>query len=194
MNIKYLLKRKIYGPFLQIGIVNYYRLRLSKVKFGRLLVKGRLFIKNKGNISIGENCVLHSGTKTNVLGEALGFEVYPGAILKIGNGVNMSNVKIRCENKIVIDDDVMIGGGVTIIDSNCHSLDFNERMFSPDGGAIISSPIHIKHGAFIGAGALILKGVTIGNEAIVAAGSVVTKDIPDGEIWGGNPATFLREV
>jgi acetyltransferase-like isoleucine patch superfamily enzyme len=46
---------------------------------------------------------------------------------------------------------------------------------------------------FIGGHALILKGVTIGDEAVVAAGSVVTKNVPSGEIWGGNPAKPLRQ-
>ena len=185
--------KKIYAPFFQIGIGNYFVLRKNHVKFARLLVEGKLMIKNQGAVSIGANSVLHSGTKSNVLGESLGFEVYPNAVLKIGNGVSMSNVKIRCEKEIRIDDDVMIGGGVTIIDSNCHSLDFHERMFTRDGGVIISSPVHIKRGAFIGANVLILKGVTIGEESIVAAGSVVTKDIPDGEIWGGNPAKQIKK-
>jgi acetyltransferase-like isoleucine patch superfamily enzyme len=35
--------------------------------------------------------------------------------------------------------------------------------------------------------------LTIGEGALVGAGSVVTKDIPDGEIWVGNPARFLRK-
>ena len=52
----------------------------------------------------------------------------------------------------------------------------------------------IKEGAFIGTRCLILKGVTIGKGAVVGAGSVVTKDIPDGEIWAGNPAKFIRNV
>lgn len=38
---------------------------------------------------------------------------------------------------------------------------------------------------------MILPGVTIGNNVVVAAGAVVTKDIPDNEIWGGNPAHFI---
>jgi serine acetyltransferase len=39
-----------------------------------------------------------------------------------------------------------------------------------------------------------LPGVSIGNNCIVAAGSVVTHDIPDGEIWGGNPAHKLSST
>lgn len=187
------LKEKIYRPIFQIGLRNYRILRKNKVSFQRLLVQGRIWINNSGSIQIGNNVVIHSGIKHNVLGELTGFEVYSKANLIIGDGVNMSNAKIRCEKEIRIDNDVMLGGGVTIVDSNCHSLDFNERMFSADGGKIVSVPIHIKRGAFVGTGAIILKGVTIGEEAIVAAGSVVTCDIPDHEIWGGNPAKLLKK-
>ena len=55
-----------------------------------------------------------------------------------------------------------------------------------------TAPIHIKKFAFIGGSCIILKRVTIGENAVVAAGSVVTKDIPDNEVWGGNPAKFIK--
>ena len=32
----------------------------------------------------------------------------------------------------------------------------------------------------------------IGNNCIIGAGSVVTKDIPDNEIWAGNPAKLIK--
>lgn len=189
------IKEKIYRPLIQVGLGNYIRLKKNKVSFQRLLLKGKVIIKNNnGVVKIGKNSIIHSGVKANVLGVSSGFEIYPNARLLIGDGVCMSNTRIRCQDEIRVDDNVMIGGGVTIMDSNCHSLDYNERMFSLDGGTIISAPIHIKKGAFIGAGTFILKGVTIGEKAIVAAGSVISKDIPDGEIWGGNPAAFLRKV
>jgi len=57
-----------------------------------------------------------------------------------------------------------------------------------------SAPIVIEDGAFVGGSSLIMKGVTIGRHSIVAAGSVVTKDIPPNEIWGGNPAKFIRKL
>lgn len=53
--------------------------------------------------------------------------------------------------------------------------------------------VHIGTGCFIGANSVICKPVTIGDGAIVAAGSVVLKDIPEMEIWGGNPARFLKK-
>jgi acetyltransferase-like isoleucine patch superfamily enzyme len=29
---------------------------------------------------------------------------------------------------------------------------------------------------------------------MIGAGSVVTKNIPDGELWVGNPAKFVRKI
>jgi acetyltransferase-like isoleucine patch superfamily enzyme len=52
----------------------------------------------------------------------------------------------------------------------------------------------LKEGASIGAGSVILGGVTIGKKAMIGAGSVVTKDVPDGELWLGNPAKFVRKI
>ena len=45
---------------------------------------------------------------------------------------------------------------------------------------------------FIGANTVICNAVRIGKNSIVGAGSVVTKEIPDNEIWGGNPARFIK--
>ncbi len=54
--------------------------------------------------------------------------------------------------------------------------------------------IVIKDGAYIGSGSHIMPGVTIGAGALVAGGSVVCKSIPDGEVWGGDPARFICTV
>ena len=55
-------------------------------------------------------------------------------------------------------------------------------------------PIAIGDNAFIGAHSTILKGVTIGANSIIGAASLVTTNIPDNEIWGGNPAKFIRKI
>lgn len=54
--------------------------------------------------------------------------------------------------------------------------------------------IKIEDGVFIGCNTVICKPVTIGKYSIIGAGSVVTKDIPSYEIWGGNPARFIRKL
>lgn len=54
--------------------------------------------------------------------------------------------------------------------------------------------IHIKEGAWIGAGSIILPGKTIGEFSVVAAGSVVTKDVPPFSVVGGVPAREIKKI
>jgi acetyltransferase-like isoleucine patch superfamily enzyme len=55
-------------------------------------------------------------------------------------------------------------------------------------GAVIGGHAVLLDGCKIGLNATVLPKVTIGRGARVGAGAVVTKDIPDGEVWAGNPA------
>ncbi len=54
-------------------------------------------------------------------------------------------------------------------------------------------PIVLEDGSWVGARATVCPGVTLHAGAVAAAGSVVLKDIPAYEIWGGNPAVYLRD-
>lgn len=82
----------------------------------------------------------------------------------------------------------------TIRIGNCVSISHNVSVIT--GSHDIQSPsftglfkpVRIGDYVFIGANATILQGVTIGEGAVVAAGAVVTKDIPEYEVYGGNPA------
>lgn len=58
---------------------------------------------------------------------------------------------------------------------------------------LVTKPITICDGVWIGARAIVLPGVTIGEGAIVAAGAVVTKDVHPFTIVGGNPAKVIKE-
>jgi acetyltransferase-like isoleucine patch superfamily enzyme len=113
-------------------------------------------------------------------------------MITIGNNVGISNTVIYCVESITIDDNVLIGAGVKIYDTDHHEINSNDRVNK--NGNIKVSPILIKKNAFIGAGSMILKGVTIGENSVVGAMSVVTKDIPDNEVWAGNPAVFIRSL
>lgn len=59
-------------------------------------------------------------------------------------------------------------------------------------GAIIGGHCHIGDGARIGIGAVLKPWVRIGEGARIGCGSVVVKDVPEGEVWCGNPARKLR--
>lgn len=53
------------------------------------------------------------------------------------------------------------------------------------------APITLRDHVFLGNGTIILPGITVGSHVIIGAGSVVTRNIPDGEVWAGNPAHHI---
>jgi acetyltransferase-like isoleucine patch superfamily enzyme len=86
----------------------------------------------------------------------------------------------------------MIGGGVTIVDTDFHSLNPQHWHTAADLLNMKRIPVVINDNVFIGMNTIILKGVVIGSNTVIAAGSVIIKSIPDNQIWGGNPAQFIR--
>lgn len=64
------------------------------------------------------------------------------------------------------------------------------------GHAAILHACTIHDNAFVGMGAVILDEVVIESGAMVAAGAVVTprKRVPSGQLWGGNPAKYMRDL
>jgi sugar O-acyltransferase (sialic acid O-acetyltransferase NeuD family) len=101
--------------------------------------------------------------------------VYVNASATIG-----SNTRISCNS--VINRSVSIGHDCEV-----------EQYASIGPGAILTGHVKIGLGVFIGAGAVILPRVEIGKGAIIGAGSVVVKDVPNGAIVVGNPASFLKK-
>jgi acetyltransferase-like isoleucine patch superfamily enzyme len=158
-------------------------------------INGRIYIKNQGQISVGKRFLVNSSKVANPIGgdTVMRFIVRNRGILKIGDHVGISNSTIVCCNNVTIGDDVFIGGSCKIWDTDFHSIDPVIRTQKGDTEAK-TSPILIKNRAFIGGGSLILKGVTIGENSVIGAGSVVAKNVPDNQIWAGNPARFIREL
>jgi UDP-2-acetamido-3-amino-2,3-dideoxy-glucuronate N-acetyltransferase len=104
--------------------------------------------------------------------------------VKIGNRVTVK-CGVQIWDGIRIADEVFIGPNVTFTNDP-----FPRSQQHP--GKYAETTIH--HGASIGANATILPGISIGHGAMIAAGAVVTKDIPDHELWVGNPAVFSRRL
>lgn len=88
---------------------------------------------------------------------------------------------------ITIENNVLIAPKVSLL-SEGHSISPADRQ------SLVPGHIHIKKGAWIGAGATILQGVTIGENSIVAAGAVVSKNVPDNVIVGGIPAKVIKTI
>ena len=150
-----------------------------------------------GGFSIGENLSMNNSIEGNPIGcyNRCTFFVDKGANLKIGSNLGISQAAIICHLSIQIGDNVKIGGGARIYDTDFHSIDPVLRINpKKDFTYKRKLPIMIQDNVFIGAHSTILKGVTIGRNSIIGASSVVTKNVPSNEIWAGNPAKFIRNV
>lgn len=162
-----------------------------------LVVKGRVFIDNRGKVTIGKNCRINSAWWANPIGGNYKtmFQVFPGGIIEIGKNCGISNTCITSSEFIHIGDNVLIGAGSRIYDTDFHPINFEDRIQDSSSVCKVNKkPIIISNGVFIGQGVTILKGVTIGENSVVGAGAVVTRSIPANEIWGGNPAKCIRKI
>lgn len=201
MYLVYKIFRKIYKywlfyfSYLETCIL----FRVNRIRHSNFSTYGTPFIhvaNQSIGIFIGDNFRMNNVSIDNPIGiyGRCQFVVHPKAEIRIGKNVGISQSALVSHCSIVIGDNVDIGGETLIFTSDFHSLDYKVRMSKDDQKCKVNSPVIIEDNVFIGARSIILKGVTIGRNSIVGAGSVVTKSIPSNQIWGGNPAKFIRNL
>lgn len=117
-----------------------------------------------------------------------GSSIWYGCVLRgdinsisIGSGTNIQDNSLVHVAKSNISGNVMpttIGNNVTV------------------GHSAVLHGCTVEDEAFVGMGATLLDGVFVEKNAMVAAGALVKQNtrIPCGEVWGGNPAKFLRKL
>lgn len=162
---------------------------------GGLIINGLPRFEIKGKLSIGQDCKINSGNRSNPIGSGYttNIIVKKNASLLIGDNVGISNSTIFASHNIIIEADVKIGGGCRIWDTDHHSFIFHERNAVPETKPL-GERIVIGQGAWLAADVTVLKGVRIGSGAVIACGSVVTRDVPDFQVWGGVPAKFIKDL
>lgn len=162
-----------------------------------LRVRGRIFVSNYGEIKIGNNVTINSADWSNPIGAGSKtyFQVAPSGYIKIGDNSGVSNIAITSQIGVEIGNNVLLGSGVKIYDTDFHPIIASYRYGSKkDDSKTMCKKVVIEDGAFIGAGSFILKGSRVGKNSVVGAGSVVSGIIPDNEIWGGAPARFIKKA
>lgn len=111
---------------------------------------------------------------------SIGALAHVGRNITLGDGCRIQGgayIADRC----VLSDGVFVGPNATLL---------NDR-YPPSGNSEQWQPVIVHSNAVIGGGATVLPGVEIGEHAVLAAGSTATKNVPDNEVWAGNPAKFL---
>jgi UDP-2-acetamido-3-amino-2,3-dideoxy-glucuronate N-acetyltransferase len=136
------------------------------------------------NVSIGEGTSVWHFTHISegvIIGKncIIGQNVFIGKNVKIGNGVKIQN-NVSVFEGVVLEDDVFIGPSVVFTNV------INPRSFINRKQEFKKTLIQV--GASLGANTTIICGNIIGKYAMIGAGSVITKNVPDFELWFGNPA------
>jgi acetyltransferase-like isoleucine patch superfamily enzyme len=110
--------------------------------------------------------------------------------IKVGKNFWMSNTSRIFNHKdsyFIAGDNVFISGEAIIINH------FHDLSLGGDLKKDAPSTKFFNNNVFIGYRAIILPQVRrIGKNAVIGAGSVVANDIPDNEVWAGNPAKKIK--
>ena len=121
-----------------------------------------------------------------------------GSEARIGNNCSIAAL-VHIGRKVVLGDDCRIQGGAYLADGcvlgdrvfiGPNSTLLNDK-YPPSKNSMQWQPVQIGKGAVIGGGATVIAGCSVGHNAVLGAGSTLTRDIPDNEVWVGNPAVFL---
>lgn len=169
-----------------------------------------------GRATIGEGCVLDSNVRVyddTVMGK--GCVIKAGAVLGgAGFGyerdINGNKFRFPQIGQLIMGDYVEVGantcidrgaladtviGDYTKINNLCHIAHNNKigKNVTITGCVNVSGSNVIDDNVWIAPNSSIRGWVHIGEGATVGMGAVVVKDIPEGEIWVGNPARKLEK-
>ena len=109
-----------------------------------------------------------------------------GALAHVGQRVVLGE-GCKIQGSAYIADDCRLGNRVFIGPA---ATILNDK-FPPSNDRGKWQPVHVGDEAVIGGNATVVPGNNIGARAVLAAGAVLTRPLPAGEVWGGNPATFM---
>lgn len=149
------------------------------------MIHDHVLILNPDMAQIDDSARIDSFVKIEGgLGVTIGAGVHVGSFchVNIGGGT------------VILEAGVGMGSGAKVLGGS--NTEYGECMSiagPPELQVIKREKTVIKRNAFLGANSVVLPGVTVGEGAILAAGGVATRNIPDGEIWGGVPARYIRQ-
>jgi putative colanic acid biosynthesis acetyltransferase WcaF len=95
------------------------------------------------------------------------------------------NVWLDSLEMITIGANSCISQGATILTG---SHNYKRAAFD-----LITGPVILEDGVWIGAGAIVNQGITIASHAMLTSGSVATKSLEPYAVYQGNPAAKIRQ-
>jgi len=99
-------------------------------------------------------------------------------------------VRFAGTDRVTLGRDVAVATGALFVTAT-HRVGDSRRRCHP---RLVSQPITVGDGCWIGARATILSGVTVGSGCVIAAGALVTKDCDANGLYAGVPARRIRDL
>lgn len=127
----------------------------------------------KNNVTIGDNVEIKEFTRID-----------NGVF--VGNNVQIRGHSVLCENMVIEGNNDL--GHELVCTNHIFLAKFSKKIED-----VVKPPV-IRLGASIGARVLLMPGVEIGKNSIIGENSMVNKKIPEGQIWFGSPAKFVRKI
>lgn len=124
--------------------------------------------------TVGRGVVIHSGVQVKNP-----WHLVVGDHCWIGEHAWIDNLTtVRLGNNVCISQGVYVCTG---------NHDYKDPAFG-----LMLGPVSLADGSWAGARSILLPNARLEASAVAAAGAVVSGTVPPGEIYAGNPATFLR--
>jgi acetyltransferase-like isoleucine patch superfamily enzyme len=148
-----------------------------------------MWIHSPRQIAIGKDVLILHGAWLSVEATA---EHLPAPVITIGDSCAIRpHCTIAAAESIVLEDGVVLGAYSTVIDTD-HTI--TQGAVSVMHSPIVTAPVRIGAGTWIGERVAVLRGADIGRGCIIGANSVVKGTIPDGSIAVGAPARIIGQV
>jgi Serine acetyltransferase len=142
---------------------------------------------------LGKNFSVHNGRRGNPITHSKPCTSFTGGrtTLTVGDNLRGSQTATPCHIELQIGNNVKIGGGSCIYDTDFDALNLGletnpSTNFKNKIGRLIAG-----NNVFIGTAINILKRVAIGDNSIVGKTSIANKDIPANEFWTTREARFI---
>jgi acetyltransferase-like isoleucine patch superfamily enzyme len=149
-------------------------------------VLGRVWVRGRGRITIGDGVVLDASRYPIEL-----FALEPSSEIVIGDGVQIGGgTSIEAVASVRIGARSRLGSFTKVMDNHFHAL-VGDRHWRPS-----SDPVTVGEQVDIGARTILLAGAEIGDRAIVRAGAVISRraPVPPASTAYGFPAVVTRAV
>lgn len=131
-------------------------------------------------------------TRLNLDAPRFATVVHPAAVVPDSTVVGEGTVVLA---GTVVTVDAVLGRHVAVMPQVVLTHDVVIDDFATlASGVQLGGGARVEQGAYLGAGVLLREGVRIGSRSLIGMGAVVTRNVPDGQVWYGAPARWVRDV